>query len=320
MASAASDTRHPLTGAMTARKAAEMAVPPTPTPEQLVADLVLLLDLEPRGGDRFIGHKLSEGTGRVFGGQAIAQALGAARRTVPDERHAHSLHAYFLRGGTDSQPIEYRVKRDLDGRSFSNRRVVASQQGQAILNLTASFQVPQDGPSHQHAAMPEVPPPEEIEPDAAIRRRFGEEMPEGLLRNLMLRPRPIDFRSVEPRNWQSPGKREPVAHVWFRTVAPLPDDPPIHRAVLAYASDFQLLSTAIQPHGLSFHKGEVKAASLDHALWFHGPFRADEWLLYVTDSPWSGLARGFGRGQIFSRDGRLVASVAQEGMLRAARR
>ena len=168
--------------------------------------------------------------------------------------------------------------------------------------------------------MPDVPPPEDLEPDAAIRRRFAATMPEGPLRTLMLRPRPIDFRSVEPRNWQSSDKREPLAHCWFRTVATLPDDQPIHRAVLAYASDFQLLATAIQPHGLSFHRGELKAASLDHALWFHGPFRADDWLLYVTDSPWSGLARGFGRGQIFTRDGRLVASVAQEGMLREVSR
>jgi acyl-CoA thioesterase II len=298
-----------------------MAKPPTPgpTPEQLVAELVLLLDIEPRGSDTFVGRQQKEGTGRVFGGQAIAQALAAARRTVPEDRHTHSLHAYFLRGGSDELPIELRVKRDLDGRSFSNRRVVASQKGQAILNLTASFQKPQEGPAHQFAEMPEVPPPEDLEPDATIRRRFAEQMPEGPLRQLMLRPRPIDIRSVEPRNWQSPGKRTPVAHCWFRTVASLPDDQPIHRAVLAYASDFQLLSTAIQPHGLSFHRGEVKAASLDHAIWFHGPFRADEWLLYVTDSPWSGLARGFGRGQIFTRDGRLVASVAQEGMMRLAR-
>ena len=288
-----------------------------PTPEKLVAELVLLLNLEERGGDRFIGRQQKEGTGRVFGGQAIAQALGAARRTVPDDRHTHSLHAYFLRGGSDEHPIEFRVKRDFDGRSFSNRRVVASQQGQPILNLIASFQTPQEGLSHQEAAMPDVPPPEDLEPDAVLRRRFAEQLPEGLIRRLMLRPRPIDFRSVEPRNWQSSEKRAPVAHCWFRTVASLPDDQPIHRAVLAYASDFQLLSTAIQPHGLSFNRGEVKAASLDHALWFHGAFRADEWLLYVTDSPWSGLARGFGRGQIFTRDGRLVASVAQEGMLRA---
>lgn len=287
-----------------------------PTPEQLVADLILLFDLEGRGGDKFIGRRQIEGTGRVFGGQAIAQALVAARRTVPDDRHTHSLHAYFLRSGSDEFPIEFRVKRDLDGRSFSNRRVVASQQGQPILNLIASFQKPQEGLHHQFAEMPDVPPPEDLEPETAVRRRFAETMPEGLLRNLMLRPRPIDVRSVELRNWQSPGKRKPVAHCWFRTVAALPDDPPIHRAVLAYASDFQLLSTAIQPHGLSFHMGQIKAASLDHAVWFHDVFRADEWLLYVTDSPWSGLARGFGRGQIFTRDGRLVASVAQEGMLR----
>lgn len=307
---------------MVARKARDMATTfaPAPTPEQLVAELVLLFDLEARGGDKFIGRRQLEGTGRVFGGQAIAQSLVAARRTVPDDRHTHSLHAYFLRSGSDALPIEFRVKRDLDGRSFSNRRVVASQQGQPILNLIASFQKPQEGPAHQFATMPDVPPPEDIEPDVAIRRRFAEQLPEGLIRDLMLRPRPIDIRSVEPRNWQSPGKRDPVAHCWFRTVAQLPDDQPIHRAVLAYASDFQLLATAIQPHGLSFHLGQVKAASLDHAVWFHGPFRADEWLLYVTDSPWSGLARGFGRGQIFTRDGRLVASVAQEGMMRLPRR
>jgi acyl-CoA thioesterase-2 len=292
----------------------------TPTPEQLVAELVFLLDLEARGGDRFIGRQQKEGTGRVFGGQAIAQALVAARRTITEDRHAHSLHAYFLRSGSDEMPIEYRVKRDLDGRSFSNRRVVASQGGVPILNLTASYQKPQDGLSHQYAVMPDVPPPEDIEPDAAIRKRYAQDLPDGMLKKLMLRPRPIDIRSVEPRNWQSPGKRAPVAHAWFRTVASLPDDPPVHRAVLAYASDFQLLSTAIQPHGISFYLGEVKAASLDHALWFHGPFRADEWLLYVTDSPWSGLARGFGRGQIFTRDGRLVASVAQEGMMRLAKK
>ena len=160
---------------------------PLPTPEQLVAELVLLLDIEPRGGDRFIGRRQNEGTGRVFGGQAIAQALVAARRTVPEDRHTHSLHAYFLRGGTDELPIEFRVKRDLDGRSFSNRRVVASQQGEPILNLIASFQKPQEGLAHQAAVMPDVPPPEDLEPDAAIRRRFAATMPEGPLRTLMLR-------------------------------------------------------------------------------------------------------------------------------------
>ena len=287
-----------------------------PTPEQLVAEFMLLLDLEQRGGDIFVGRKHPEGNGRVFGGQAIAQALGAARRTVPDDRHTHSLHAYFLRPGTDELPIEFRVKRDLDGRSFSNRRVVASQRGEPILNLIASFQKPQEGLGHQAPTMPQVTPPEDIRPDLEIRRETAAQLPEGPLKEMLMRPRAIDFRSVEPREWLSPEPRAPVSHCWFRTVSALPDYQPIHRAVLAYCTDFQLLSTAILPHGRSFHKGEVKAASLDHAVWFHGDFRADEWLLYVTDSPWSGLGRGFGRGQIFSRDGRLVASVAQEGMVR----
>ncbi len=290
--------------------------PPDPTPEQLVADLTLHLDLEPRGGDRYIGHPQRGATGRVFGGQAIAQALGAARRTVAQDRHTHSLHAYFLRGGSAAEPIEFRVKRDLDARSFSNRRVVASQRGEPILNLIASFQSGQEGPAHQFAVMPEVPAPEDLESDAVLRRRMAETLPEGPIRRYMLRARPIDVRSVEPRDWLDPQQRAPTAHVWFRTVAPLPDDLPVHRAVLAYASDFQLLPTALQPHGLSYPRGDVKAASLDHAIWFHGRYRADDWLLYVIESPWTGLARGFGRGQIFTRDGRLVASVAQEGMLR----
>ncbi len=287
-----------------------------PTPEKLVADLTLLLDLEPQGGDRFIGRRHPEGTGRVFGGQAIAQALGAARRTVEPDREAHSLHAYFLRPGTDDCPIEYRVKRDLDGRSFSNRRVVASQDGKPILNLTASFQKPSDGPSNQHSSMPDVPGPEDLEPDAIIRRRFAEHLPEGPVRQLLLRPQPVDFRSVEDRDWLKPKVRDPVSHVWFRTVAPLPPDRPMHRAVLSYISDFQVLATALHPFGKGIHTGEVKAASLDHTIWFHEPFSVDDWLLYVTDSPWSGHGRGCAKGQVFARDGRLVASVMQEGMLR----
>ena len=190
--------------------------------------------------------------------------------------------------------------------------------GRAIFNLSASFHVPEDGPEHQYPRMPDVPPPEELESDASVRARIAQDLPDGPLRRFFLRPRPIDFRSVEPRDWLDPHKREPVAHCWFRTVAPLPDAPRVHGAVLAYASDFQLLATALQPHGLSYPKGDVKGASLDHAIWFHGEFRADDWLLYATDSPWSGRARGFGRGQIFTRDGQLVASVAQEGMLRLA--
>lgn len=286
------------------------------TPEQLVAELVLLLDLDPKGGDRFIGRRRPDGTGRVFGGQAIAQALGAASRTVDDDRKAHSLHAYFLRPGTDEMPIEYRVKRDLDGRSFSNRRVVASQDGKPILNLTASFQKPVDGPSHQYSEMPDVPGPDTLIPDTKIRHQVAKFVPEGKIKQLLLRPSPIDFRSVEERDWLKPQKREPKAHVWFRTVAPLPPEAAVHQAILAYTSDFQILATALHPHGKGIHTGEVKGASLDHAVWFHDSFCADDWLLFVTDSPWSGAARGFSRGQVFSRDGRLVASVSQEGMLR----
>jgi len=295
-----------------------MATSISPTPEQLVADLVLLLNLEPRGDNRFIGRRRKSGYGRVFGGPAIAQALGAAESTVAEDRQPHSLHAYFLRGGSEDYPIEYMVRRDFDGGSFSNRRVIASQDGVPILNLTASFQRREDGFEHQYAVMPDVPSPEELKSDQQLRREFAEFAPEAY-RETLLRPWPIDIRQVEPRDWLDPKKREPLAHCWFRTVAPLPDDPRVHRAVLSYASDFQLLSTSALPHGVSWQRGDVKVASLDHAIWFHEPFRADQWLLYATESPWAGGARGFNRGQIFASDGRLVASVAQEGMIRPLR-
>ncbi|KLE35141.1 acyl-CoA thioesterase [Aurantiacibacter luteus] len=293
-----------------------MESPTKPTPERVLADLVFLLELEDKGGDQFVGRRREDGTGRVFGGQAIAQALGAASRTVDPARAVHSLHAYFLRPGSDALPIEFRVKRDLDGRSFSNRRVVASQQGKPILNFVASFQEPAEGPGHQHPAMPDVPSPEDLPADADIRRGVAEVIPDSPIKNLLLRPFPVDFRSVEPRDWLDPQKRPPVSHVWFKTVAPLPASPAVHRSVLAYVSDFQILATALQPHGKSIHRGEVKAASIDHAIWFHEDFHVDEWLLFATESPWSGAARGFARGQVFTRDGRLVASVSQEGMLR----
>ena len=288
----------------------------TPPPERVLADLVFLLDLEAKGPDQFVGRRRPDGTGRVFGGQAIAQALGAAGRTVDADREAHSLHAYFLRPGSDELPIDYRVKRDLDGRSFSNRRVVASQQGKPILNLVASFQKPVEGPGHQHPAMPDVPGPEGLTPDSEIRADMAKFVPSGPIRSLLTRPFPFDFRSVEPRDWIKPEKRPPTSHVWFKTVAPLPQDAALHRAVLAFISDFQILATALQPFGVSIHRGEVKAASLDHAIWFHEPFAVDEWLLFATDAPWSGGGRGYSRGQIFTQDGRLVASVSQEGMLR----
>ncbi len=289
-----------------------------PTPERLVSGLIKLLEVQPQGDDRFVGRKKRGGVGRVFGGQVIAQALLAAEATVESERPAHSLHAYFLRGGSEDFETDYTVARDFDGGSFSNRRVVASQQGRPILNLTASFQKHEDGLHHSDSPMPDVPPPDELEPEVDVRRRFAEQArPEA--RHHFLAPRPVEMRAVEGRHWMNPQKAPPRSHSWFRTVAPLPDDPQIHRAMLAFASDMTLLGTCALPHGLSWARGEVISASLDHAVWFHEPFRADEWLLYATDSPWSGGGRGYNRGRIFTRDGRLVASVAQEGMIRRAK-
>jgi acyl-CoA thioesterase-2 len=290
-----------------------------PTDEALVADLLALLDPAPLGVDRFEGPRKKGGVGRVFGGQVIAQALIAAERTVEEDRAAHSLHAYFLRGGSEDHPIELTVDRQLDGGSFSNRRVVAAQPGpdgsmQPILNLAASFQKHQPGLEHERAMPPQVPGPEELESDEVLRLRVAEQMPDRV-RHIFTEPRPIEIKATTSRHWLSEGPQEPVQNSWFRARAPLPADPRIHRAVLAYLSDMQLLGTSIMPHGLSWMRGEVKSASLDHAIWFHAPFRGDEWMLYTCDSPWSGGSRGFNRGMIF-QDGRLVASVAQEGMIR----
>ncbi len=291
----------------------------TPTDAELVADLLALLDPAPLGPDRFEGPRKKGGVGRVFGGQVIGQALIAAERTVDEDRAAHSLHAYFLRGGSEDHPIELAVDRQLDGGSFSNRRVVAAQPGpdgamQPILNLAASFQKHQPGLEHERAEPPAVPGPDALRSDEELRLEIADTMPERV-RHIFTEPRPIEIRATTPRHWLSTGPQEPVQHSWFRARSALPDDPRIHRAVLAYLSDMQLLGTSIMPHGLSWMRGEVKSASLDHATWFHAPFRADQWLLYSCDSPWSGGSRGFNRGQIF-QDGRLVASVAQEGMIR----
>jgi acyl-CoA thioesterase-2 len=288
---------------------------PEPTPEELVRWLVKLLDVKAGLDDGFLGRRKRGGVGRVFGGQVIAQALAAAERTVTSDRAAHSLHAYFLRGGSEDHEIEYTVARDFDGKSFSNRRVVATQQGAPILNFTASFQRSQDGLHHQESVMPDVPGPDELPSEADLRRQFADQM-DPAHRHQFTQPRPIELRGVESRHWVNAAPAPPYAHSWFRAVAPLPDDPAIHRAVLAYASDMTLLGTCILPHGLSWSRGEVISASLDHAVWFHDDFRADEWLLYATDSPWAARGRGFNRGRIFTRDGRLVASVAQEGMIR----
>jgi len=292
----------------------------TPKPSTTIADFVRLLAVGRTGEDRFIGTPQPGGVGRVFGGQVIAQALQAAQASAPEGMAAHSLHAYFLRGGEEGLDTSYEVARDLDGRSFANRRVAASQDGETILSLTASFQRAEDGLEHQQAPMPDVPPPEDLKPDADQRRamveRNWDKMSEAQ-RSLALRPRPLETRTVGKLHWMNTEPSPPFAQTWFRTIAPLPDDPALHRAAIAYASDYTLLGTAALPHGLSWMRGELTGASLDHALWFHqANARVDEWLLYATESTWTGHGRGYNRGMIFDRAGKLVASVAQEGMMR----
>jgi acyl-CoA thioesterase-2 len=289
-----------------------LAVPSSP--DALVADLTTLLDVTPVGEDTFEGRRKKGGLGRVFGGQVIAQALVSAERTVADDRPPHSLHAYFLRGGSEDHSIAFHVDRQFDGGSFSNRRVVASQQGRPIFNLAASFHKRETGMAHQEP-MPEVPEPESLDNVPALLARFAGELPDGV-RQRHDRPSPIELRPVEPRHLLSLATGEPRSHAWFRTAGPLGDDPGLHRAVLAYASDMMLLGTCLRPHLVGWDFRHLTVASLDHALWFHDDFRADEWLLYATDSPWAGRARGLNRGRIYTRDGRLVADVAQEGLTR----
>ncbi|WP_299191788.1 acyl-CoA thioesterase II [uncultured Erythrobacter sp.] len=295
-----------------------------PDNQRLVDGLVRLLTVEQRASDIYAGREQKDGIGRVFGGQVLAQALQAAQCSLTDGKQAHSLHAYFLRGGREGTPIEYRIERDFDGRSFANRRVVASQANEdgtqsPILNLTASFQTVEEGLEHDDSPMPDVEGPETLKSDTVLRREMAERMGDKLgeaQRKLMLRPRPIEMRTLDKLHWMNSEPKPPHAHSWFRTVAPLPDDPALHRAVITYASDFTLLGTSALPHGLSWMRGELVGASLDHAIWFHREARADEWLLYSTDAPWSGKGRGFNRGRIFNASGELVASVAQEGMMR----
>lgn len=286
---------------------------PEPTPQALVDQLTTLLTVEELDTDLYRGPRQPGGVGRVFGGQVVAQALQAAQRSVDPDKTAHSLHCYFMRPGDEAHPILYHVARDFDGRSFANRRVTAVQKNEPILSMTASFQAPTQGLHHQFA-MPDVPEPESLQSERELREKLRDEVPEKL-RRFFLRARPIEIRPTSPRNWLKPTPTEPIQHSWFRVVAPLPDDPALHRAMLAYATDMTLLGTCMLPHGVTWLNGSVQTASLDHAIWLHEPFRFDEWLLYTTESPWSGHSRGFNRGRIYTRDGRLVASVSQEGLI-----
>ena len=275
-------------------------------------DLLALLELEQLERNLFRGASRDIGSAQVFGGQVLGQALTAASRTV-EGRVVHSLHAYFLRRGDFNAPIVYEVDRSRDGQSFTNRRVIAIQHGEQIFNMTASFQVVEEGLEHQ-IEMPKVPAPEELQDMVEVLRPQLDRMPERVKR-FVETPRPFDFKMVQPVNPLDPRKAAPSRQVWFRSNGPIPDGESLHRILLAYVSDFYLLDTATLPHGLSFFSSKVIMASIDHAMWFHRPLRVDR-LLYALDSPSASGARGFGRGSVFSRDGRLVASTAQEGLVR----
>ena len=284
-----------------------------------VSELIELLSLERLEDNLFRGQSRDIGTKYVFGGQVLGQALSAAQATVDGsngERRAHSLHAYFLRAGNIEAPIVYEVDRTRDGGSFSVRRVTAIQHGRVIFFCAASFQAEEGGAEHQ-LSMPEVPQPEDIAPAPAVPAEVMGTLPPKVQRWLSRRG-PFEFRHVYPRDELNPPKRPPFQQVWFRLSEPVGDSPELHRALLAYASDFQLLGTATYPHGISYYQPNVQMASLDHALWFHRPFRVDDWLLYSLDSPSAQDARGLARGQFFTRQGVLVASTAQEGLIRVA--
>jgi acyl-CoA thioesterase-2 len=281
-------------------------------------DVLAILDLEPLEVNLFRGRSPQSRWQRVFGGQVIGQALVAACRTVDNvaQRPPHSLHAYFLLGGDPKVPIIYEVDRIRDGKSFTTRRVMAIQHGHAIFSMEVSFHGAEEGLSHQFP-MPDVPRPDELPSEADVRDRVSV-VPDPV-RRYFERERPIELRPVEYGRYLGEKLEGGRFHMWIRATERLPDEPAIHQCVLAYASDMTLLDAALIPHGRTVFHDDIMAASLDHALWFHRPFRADEWLLYAQDSPNLTGARGFSRGLIFTEDGILVASVAQEGLLRQRR-
>jgi acyl-CoA thioesterase-2 len=278
-------------------------------------ELLALLDLEQIGDDLYRGLSPPTAGRMVYGGQAVAQALVAAQRTVVADRPVHSLHAYFILPGDPRTPIDFMVERVRDGRSFTTRRCAATQRGRTIFSLEASFQIEETGLEHAFD-MPKVPPPESLAPTNAVAERFKKFLPRAAAERLEQKSA-VDIRVVDPGSLLFPGPPASVRqHIWFRVDGHLPDDQAIHRALLAYLSDMTLLNTALVAHGRVIYDPTLQVASLDHALWFHRPFRADEWLLYAQDSPAAAGARALTRGQLFSRDGALVASVAQEGLIR----
>ena len=283
-----------------------------------VLDTLLdLLHLERIEEHLFRGGSQDLGWGRVYGGQVLGQALSAAEQTVPEGRPVHSLHGYFLRPGDPTMPIVYTVDPIRDGRSFTTRRVVAVQKGKAIFNMSASFQGLEPGFEHADA-MPDAPDPESLKSAAVLAEDWAKPLPEEW-RKKATSQGPIEIRPVDPIDPLDPTIGPPTRQAWFRTIDALPDVPWVHRYLLAYASDFHFLTTTLQPHGVSWITPGIQMASLDHAMWFHRPFRFDDWLLYSVDSPSASGARSLARGRFFDRDGRLVASTVQEGLIRDRR-
>jgi acyl-CoA thioesterase-2 len=280
--------------------------------KKLLDDLLKVMTLERLELDLFRGESRDIGSPQVFGGQVLGQALVAATATV-ENRVVHSLHAYFLRRGDFNSPIVYEVDRARDGNSFSTRRIVAVQHGAQIFNMSASFQTVSNGLDHQ-LAMPDVPPPDGLPELSTYYRDLMDRLPAGMQR--IFEQRPFEFRPAEPPSFLKPTQAPALRNMWFRAVASLPDDEALHRSLLAYVSDFHLLDTALMPHGIAAISQGLVMASIDHAMWFHRSVRVDDWLLYSTDSPSASGARGFTRGSVFSRDGRLVASTSQEGLMR----
>ncbi|MBW2457367.1 MAG: acyl-CoA thioesterase II [Deltaproteobacteria bacterium] len=280
----------------------------------VLQELVELLKLERIEQNIFRGQSQDLGWGTVFGGQVLGQSLSAAEQTVPTDHSVHSLHGYFLRVGAVDQPIVYEVDCIRDGKSFTTRRVVAIQKGRAIFNMSASFQRHEEGFEHQ-GQMPEVVGPEGLLSERELLQRRIETIPE-VLRKRATAERPIEIRPIQPNNPMAPVARPPVKNIWFKTTDQLPDDHSVHQYLLAYAADFHLLVTAMLPHGVSWLTPGMQVASVDHAMWFHRPFRMDDWLLYSMESPSASNARGLARGQIFTQAGVLVASTAQEGLMR----
>lgn len=281
----------------------------------LIDELVALLDIERLDDNLFRGDSRDIGSRSVFGGQVVAQALVAAQRTVDPARLCHSLHSYFLRPGDMKIPIIYEVDRQRDGGTFSMRRVVAIQRGQPIFNLAASFQSTEVGAEHQAAVMPDVPAPETLRNEYQLKQKVADLVPEKY-RETFLRPNPIELKPTQPVNPFNPPRLPPQKHVWLKADGQLNDDFALHQALLAYATDFHLLGTCMLPHGMSFIQPHVQSASLDHTIWFHDRFRIDDWLLYTMDSPWAKNARGLNHGKMFTREGKLIATTMQEGLIR----